>query len=360
VPKIRYEEIYESLFDDEAFARLPALLAGVVRGRSGVLHFRPSHRASEVSGSWNFPSVNIYAEKWVQHDPWFVASLQKKYLNRIGPAERAVSQSEFERSFIYNEFARTECPDIFRCMGGTFVTPYGYGSLGIHRGPRDEPFDQGHVERLRPLTKTIGQVLRLKGEILAARSELDHARDSLDSLALAIATVDTKGQLLVANAAAEEIFCRSDGLVVRNGVVTARSHSDASAFQCAIALASAAIAPRITSLNVRRGENEEPYSVTVAPLVGRASSQAIMVVFRDNSSRDTSLVGRLRGLYGLSEAEATIAIEIGNGRSASEIGKIRGVSANTLNTQIKSIMAKMNCSRQAQIAAVVVGIPQLR
>jgi len=85
-----------------------------------------------------------------------------------------------------------------------------------------------------------------------------------------------------------------------------------------------------------------------------------MLLFRDPDRQDISLAGRLRMLFGLSKTEAEIAVELSKGRSPAEIMHARDVSANTLSTQLKSIMAKMNCKRQGQVAAVIAGLPEVR
>lgn len=73
-----------------------------------------------------------------------------------------------------------------------------------------------------------------------------------------------------------------------------------------------------------------------------------------------SLAGRLRELFGLSKAEADIAVALGQGRCMAEIAAERCVSANTMYSPLKSIMAKMECSRQAEIAAAVAALPPVR
>jgi DNA-binding CsgD family transcriptional regulator len=256
--------------------------------------------------------------------------------------------------------SKPEGDDTFHCIGGRFDVPWGDGFIGIHRDRRADPFEPDDLDRLLPHTATIARVLKLKGELTAARRGENRAKDALDTLALAICTVDRRGRLLAANGAAETVLARGDGFGLRNGKVTTRSQADATALAQAIALASAPASPRAGSVAVRREAGKAPCLISVTPLIGRAGSAGVMLVFRDPDAEDISLVCHLRALFALSKAEAEIAVELGTGRSTAEILAERCVSANTLNAQLKSIMAKMDCHRQAEIAALAAALPRLR
>jgi DNA-binding CsgD family transcriptional regulator len=84
------------------------------------------------------------------------------------------------------------------------------------------------------------------------------------------------------------------------------------------------------------------------------------VVFRDPDQKDPSLVGRLRSLYGLTQAEAELAAALGEGVGVTEIVAARGVRESTVRSQLKALAAKMRCRRIAEIAALVARMPPLQ
>lgn len=361
VGQVQREQIYEALFDDEAFGRLPALLAKAANAKSCMLHWRHREGPFEILAYSHFTPeiVSAYAQHWATHDLWVSAGLNTRRLNTLWLLEEAVSQNAFARSTIYNEFLRKEADDTFHCVGGIFSDSWGDGLIGIHRGRKARPFDEEDLRRLRPHTRAIGHVLKIKGQLAAAQRRESRATGALDTLALAVCTIDARGRVLSSNAAAEMVFRRDDGLCVRNGVITAQTQADAIPLQSAIAQATARNSPSAASTCVQRPIGAPPYLITVTPLVNNAAGCG-MIVFRDPDAEDMSLVQRLRAWFGLTSAEAEIAVGLGAGQSAAEIAVARGVSANTMSWQLKCIMAKMNCNRQAEIAAVVAGLPNIR
>jgi DNA-binding CsgD family transcriptional regulator len=62
---------------------------------------------------------------------------------------------------------------------------------------------------------------------------------------------------------------------------------------------------------------------------------------------------RLRRLYGLTEAETEVAIDLATGRALAEIAAARGTSIDTVRSQVKAALAKTNSRRQADLAALV-------
>ncbi|WP_082521425.1 MULTISPECIES: helix-turn-helix transcriptional regulator [unclassified Sphingopyxis] len=61
----------------------------------------------------------------------------------------------------------------------------------------------------------------------------------------------------------------------------------------------------------------------------------------------------LRAALGLTEAESEIALRLANGEAREDIAAGRGTSAQTLGTQIKSILRKSDVGREAELTALV-------
>ena len=361
MPEIRSEDIYEAALDDEALARLPELLGRCVDATTAMLHWRFTDAPSEVGAAWNFEPERIaeYASTWQQHDLWFAAAQKPDVVNRVHHCSERVPLSQFERSLIYNEFSRTRAYNIFYCMGAAFVTPWGVGSIGVHRARDNKPFDVDALERLRPHTAAIGHVLKLRGTIAAARESEQRARHSLDTLAMAICVVRRDGRVLSMNADAQSVFARSDGLLVRAGKLSAWSVCDSAALEAAILKATAS-PPSASSLAVARAEGRAPWLIMVTPLIGAMHSGVAMIAFNDPEPATGRLAETLKGLFGLSRAESEIAVALCAGISVAEIVSRRDVSLNTVNTQVKSILAKMGCRRQAEIVAKIAALPRVK
>jgi DNA-binding CsgD family transcriptional regulator len=61
----------------------------------------------------------------------------------------------------------------------------------------------------------------------------------------------------------------------------------------------------------------------------------------------------LRQVFGLTGAEATVAIALSGGRDVHEIARMRGVSLGTLRNQVKTVFAKTGVRRQAELVALL-------
>lgn len=362
VKTVRGEDIYEGLFDEAAFARLPALLADAVGAQCSVIQWRRRDGDFEVAGHSGFAAaaVRSYGEAWRARDPWAAAALSPQWVNQLVLLEEAVPRHAFAKTAFYNEFCRPEASDASHCMGAGFTTPWGDGLFGLLRRCSEPAFSQEDLERFRPYARMAHQVLNLKGELAAARRRDALARTSLDVLGQAIVAVDNLGRLISANEAAEIVLRRADGLVARAGRVSASLPADASSLRSAVARATVAAGPTARALQISRGPEKSPYLVTVSPMSAATPRRRAILLFSDPDALDASLTDRLRLLFGLSRAEASIAVELGKARSPSEIAADRSVQTNTVYVQVKSIMAKMGCSRQAEVAAAVAGLPLLR
>jgi DNA-binding CsgD family transcriptional regulator len=65
-------------------------------------------------------------------------------------------------------------------------------------------------------------------------------------------------------------------------------------------------------------------------------------------------------LFDLSPSEARIARDLTRGQTIKEIAEAAGTSPETVRSQVKSVMAKTGTNRQAEIAALLAGLPKLK
>jgi DNA-binding CsgD family transcriptional regulator len=319
-------------------------------------------------GGFDLRSTSYFTEDWLtdyaplaHSDPWTSYGVaHPKLHNKILLLHEHVPGSVIEHSTIFNEVVRKNGDDTFHGMAMFVSSESGFGALAVHRGKSDSQFDAGDAAQLSSTINHFKNVLLVRGEIASASRKANTARQALDAFALAVIVVRADGRLIHMNAAAETALGRNDGLLCKGGCLTASAVASGARLAEAIARATASRDCTATSFPVARGPGKADYVVTVAPMIADATSSTAIVLFRDPTTTDMSLPHRLRSLFGLSRAEAEIAVEIGQGRSLADIVAARGVSPNTVSAQLKSIMAKMECDRQAQLAARIAALPRLR
>ncbi|HUO12622.1 MAG TPA: hypothetical protein VMU37_07690 [Caulobacteraceae bacterium] len=356
----RPEEIYEALFDEQAFLRLPQVLARAGNGRSALLHWRHSEGAYETLAYDHFTPelMDDYDKTFRVIDPWVVAVFSSRKRNTALNMDRLLPAPIFQNSAAFNDCIRVHGDDTMHCIAAVMETPWGQGILGVHRGRGAPDFSDADVDSLQRAIDVLSRVLQVRGEIIAHRRDLDIAKASLDVFGQAMIVVCQDGRVLEANPSSEAVLRREDGLVIKDGVLRCVRQSDTLRLAELIAAATNRTAPHAGTMVISRSENAD-YLLTVSPLIRHSSRTAALLVFRDPDAVDDTLANRLRSLFGFTPSEADIAADLGRARSTAQIMAARRVSRNTLKTQLRSIAAKMRVGRISEIAATVAALPPL-
>ena len=65
----------------------------------------------------------------------------------------------------------------------------------------------------------------------------------------------------------------------------------------------------------------------------------------------------LHSLYGLTPAEARLAVELANGRDLDAVSEEFSITKHTARTQLKAIFHKTGCRRQAELVKLLLSLP---
>lgn len=85
-----------------------------------------------------------------------------------------------------------------------------------------------------------------------------------------------------------------------------------------------------------------------------AERRALAIAILRRGARNK--VQALRKVHGLTEAEARVAVQLAEGRSAAQVAEAMAVSISTIRTHIAAAMAKLDVDRQARLVALVLGL----
>jgi len=355
------EEIYDASTDDELFRTLARRIPEGFGARSCVLHWRSPGQAreSEISLSAHFSAadMNAYDALPPGSDIWAQAINTPGARNRMWLLDDLVAPAEYEASAVYNNWVRWLGDDTFHCMGGAFENDRFIFEIGLHRGRAQEPFNRDDLARLKQMQRPLLQMIEVRQQLFARRSSSSLMSSALDSIGTAIAKLNENGQIMYRNEAAEDLFARNDGLSERDGRLIAHTAGDQSVLEQAIRRAAASREPHASAVAIRRSTGDV-YACSLMPVFLDGHRTTLLIV-KDPSFRDTSLAGRLRAIYGLTDAEAQVAIAIANGATVDGIAAERNTRAETVRTQFKSLALKMGCRRQNEVAGLVHGLPLL-
>ena len=294
-------------------------------------------------------------------DPWQQASLG--HLDRVVLGSELFSERQLVKTEFYNDFARPA--GLYRPMGATVrLAPGVLAVFGIEQpGTRllFEPEDKRPLQRMMPHLRRALQ-LRLTQRKSTPRGQLHAA--ALDALAFGVVVCEATGRIVLANTAAEGLARAGAGIILghRGKALGATVGTEARALAALVHDAANNGPGGVIRLSGRTGGAELVALVTPLPrefgLAGGAA--CALVTLRsiwDNPSFSTDA---LIALFGMSSAQAEIALAIYNGKAPDEIAVARGVSISTVRTHLSEIFARTSAENQRDLVRLLGTLPPVR
>jgi DNA-binding CsgD family transcriptional regulator len=185
---------------------------------------------------------------------------------------------------------------------------------------------------------------------------------ALDMLDCALLIVDEEGRVEYRNRVAAALLAAAHGgLALSGGALTARGRKLRDSLSQAIQLACTELEPTGICVSQTGAPPERWLRLVVAPIyfgAGGGRRAALWILNTTAPAQPSEEL--LAALFGLSRAEARLAIGLLMGRSASEYARQAGVGVATIRSQLHSIFSKTGVRRQAQLVALLSKVPVLQ
>jgi hypothetical protein len=310
---IRSAELYEALFDDEAFATLPERIAQAFGARSAIFGWQfDKVDAAFLAHSLHFSreSVAVYLRDFALVDEWSTAHIRHPIPNRALDLDQLAGPGTWQNGIVYNEWLRPMGDDTVHCIGIYVENSRGRGSLVMHRGKTQKPFEQATIDRLTANARDVRRMLSIRARLAAA----DRTHTLLHGFAEAAGPtllVDRDGTLRNGNQAGEELLRAGQLLQLANGRVRA-AVPVAPRLDRAIAAACARADPT-AELVLLHPPGTRPVPMTAAPVTLRGRALAMLLL--DQPARTPSVAPFLAERFGLTASEADIAQRVAEGQS---------------------------------------------
>ena len=172
--------------------------------------------------------------------------------------------------------------------------------------------------------------------------------------------VDPAGRVRFSNAQAAALLAKGDALFRSSGGMLATSRHGREGLQrllrCTLedAAADAAAVPRVVPLP-RPGHL--PLIAIALPISGSRRQAdfelGAVIVLRDPEQVHFPPKPIVREMFGLTNAEADVALAIGGGSVLKEIARLRSCSVNTVRTLAGRVLEKTGCRRQAEVVRLL-------
>jgi DNA-binding CsgD family transcriptional regulator len=200
-----------------------------------------------------------------------------------------------------------------------------------------------------------------RSALVSARLRLERARIATETLALLglpALTFDQQGTVLAANhlmqALTDQIRWHA------RDRISLKDPTAQSLFEQAVVTLEAEGATPVLSFASRGVEGSALMVVHIVPIRGasrdvfqRCAGVLVMMPVTFPQAPPVELV---RSLFDLTPAEARVARSLTTGETLETIAANTGVSRNTVRTQLKAVLEKTGCNRQAEVVALLSGI----
>ncbi|MBV9418623.1 MAG: hypothetical protein JO348_02505, partial [Alphaproteobacteria bacterium] len=219
-------------------------------------------------------------------------------------------------------------------------------------GPRD-------VARFCQASRHFREVLRLRRRLAEGERLIEAARGALDALAFGLIVLDGNANVVVANTAAAAVCSGSDGLQLAQNRITASAPAADRALGAIVARVLTGGPGR--SLRIAR-DGSAWWLVSVLPLPANSpfaqkDRPGALVLIADPGAGQSVRRDDLVALYGLTVAEAELALLLARGVQLHAAAAMRGVKPSTVRSQLLSILQKMQISRQADLTRILGSLP---
>jgi DNA-binding CsgD family transcriptional regulator len=374
--------IYEGATDPSRWTKdiLPAV-AEYIQAPQCYL-FTPLH--TPLDGGFIFlhgitqDQIDLYAKKYQSEDPWAVAAFEKNLAfegnvtlgDELIPRERWLESKAYKECFNRD---RNMAQMMTSVVFGGNPTNSMLTCCSLFRGLHHPDFCEEDRTRLRlvlpHLSRSLGVMQRLRSAELTVATTLA----ALDRLSAGVLLIDANGAVAFANRSARRMLEDGDGLRLRK-LTHGTCHGDLVAESAA---ANKAIGDAISAtlsrdpfdtphfsncVSVPRTSGVASYTLQFSALGehgefgGDSGAYAAIVFIADGAQEVHVDPALLQSAYGLTPAEAKVAVTLLESSSAQEAAEKLGTSPNTVNTQVKQIYAKLGVDSRTRFVKLLLGL----
>lgn len=228
--------------------------------------------------------------------------------------------------------------------------------FSIERALERGPIEPEHLERLDALRPHLARSALISARLGLQRAE--GAAEALTGMRLPALVLDDGGRVVEANQQIQEM---ADQIGFRGGGRLALA--DRAANEILSGMLAAIGTPegaRSCSLPLRDATGDPvgvlhvlPVKRTAHDIFGRGYALLVLTPIGTDKSPSTDL---MRSLFDLTRSEARVARGLAVGKTAEEIAVEGEVALTTVRSQIRRVLEKTGCTRQAEVAAMLAGL----
>jgi DNA-binding CsgD family transcriptional regulator/PAS domain-containing protein len=251
--------------------------------------------------------------------------------------------------------------DLRYFMSGVLMaTADDYACISVQRSARLGHVQKDEISLMQRLLPHVQQAFDVSRRLNGAGDTSKSFERAFDWIADGVAFVSAAGAVVYCNEALQAIVRRNDIVRLRKGAiefmtVEARSRFDNALDAIRRQRAGEQPVETPTDFPVRRAADAPPYLVSVRPLArpsreSQSTVRAEAILFiRDPLQRGSAAGQMLREIFGLTEAEAGVALALHSGMPLEQYARTSKVSLNTVYTHLRRVREKTGCHSVADL-----------
>ena len=357
------ETIYDSAADSGAQRRLVADIGALLD--SHCANFRIVRRKKPMIGIWHgFPDhPDQFFAEGVAENEWRRGLLETKGALGVGIhfGSEGIAHSELVKTRFYHDFC--EPFGIDYSIAAYFLSERDdLGVLGVYRSDKRGDYGSREGLLLRKLLPHLARAAAFADRLQQAELLRSSGERAWDLMPWGVLLLGSGGQILFANRRVEEILRENQGLAVRYGRLVATAGADSARLEELLGHASKPKdGPRTGgAMSLQRRGDGRPLQLSVMPLPRQAPAfplleplASICVLLFDPDREVVPVTQGLKVLYGLTRAEAELVTGLLRGERLEDYAEQAGITLNTVRTHLKSVFAKTDTHRQAELMRLV-------
>jgi DNA-binding CsgD family transcriptional regulator len=236
--------------------------------------------------------------------------------------------------------------------------------LILQRAPDHVPFTREEMDELNQLVPHLQRAIQMRQRFAELQFGQNFLVGGLDVLAMPTLLFDEYSRVGHHNRSAAALLADSGALWIENGHLRTRDLAVTRQLNLEIG----------NAIRLSRGDENELTGVVLLPRPGqmhlmlmiaplklangsRSQGGGALVFAFDPETTPSMTTDLVRRLFGLSEAEAELAVTLCSGKTLDDAATERGTSIHTTRSQLKSIFNKTGTKRQTDLVSLLLSSP---
>lgn len=365
--------IYEASYRPSFWPKALESIAKFTHSSSAALMYQDNELES-VGDAYTY---NISAEASAKHqayglDPNFRIMSESIPLGKAAAIDHIIQDRKQLENIYGEEFNKLLAEAGMYYLGGAllYMDDVRVAAIGLQRERSIGGWTGPQIDKLNVLIPHLQRALNIQKEFARLYTSKQALHRGLDKLIMGMILFDKELRVIYINPVARSILEYHPAISLANDKISAHSKKQTKKIHDALIVAVSPDQPAQElsrsgfSIGLRHPDYHSPLPILISHTQGILDgfesgghlAHAVMY-FSDPDKALPIVADELSGVYGLTPAEAQVAVSIANGISPCDIASSNDVAISTVRSQLKAVYSKVGVNSQAELTKVLLSGP---